>query len=251
MTAPFETRTGCDLAGTKYCRLLNMADCASCRIRDLEDRDRVRADLDVYESLIPEEGISHLFEAEECQICRSEHRRKRTGYAILHMAHPEPKHTQKWLFGKKMSPYGTLIPLQFSICSVCRRRILCMEYAEIAGVLLFGLVGLFVITRDNVHKSLYEIWPGVPFFVWALVTLMGDLFGRMAARKIQRNYAKDTWMTITDHPAVKSMERVGWRAVYVNPSRPFPVFSRTRQNSGLGTAISEDSASYQEDEGED
>ncbi len=126
-----------------------------------------------------------------------------------------------------------------------------MEYAEIAGVLLFGLAGLFVITRDSVHKSLYEIWPGVPFFLWALITLMGDLFGRLAAKKIRSSYAKDTWMTITDHPAVKSMEQIGWKAVYVNPSRPFPVFSRTRQSSGLGTAITDDSRSQHGDEAED
>lgn len=237
MADPFETRDGCDFAGTKYCRLLNMADCASCGVRDSEDRDRIRGDLDVYETLIPEEGISWLFETDDCQICRSEPKRNRSGFAILHMAHPEPKHTQKWLFGKKAAAYGTLIPLQFSICTTCRRRLLFLQYAELIGVLVFGFLGLFAVTRDGVHRSLHQIWPGMPLIVWAAVTLIGDLLGRFAAKQLRRRCGADSWLVITEHPAVKRMEEIGWKPVYVNPSRPFPVFSRTKRSGGLGTAV--------------
>ena len=47
---------------------------------------------------------------------------EREGYAILDMAHPEPKRIQRKLFIKRVAPFGTMIPLQFSICRHCRRN---------------------------------------------------------------------------------------------------------------------------------
>ena len=53
---------------------------------------------------------------------------ERRGYAILDMAHPEPRRVQKWLFGTRPARIGTMIPVQMSVCPKCRRRFLMMSY---------------------------------------------------------------------------------------------------------------------------
>ena len=90
----------CELSGTKYCALLNMHTCAACTVRDSENKAEIISDLDLYETLLPEGGIARLFEAKDCQFCKTPEKGKRRGYAILDMAHPEPRRVQKWLFGK-------------------------------------------------------------------------------------------------------------------------------------------------------
>ena len=89
----------CKLSQTRYCQTLNMRSCSVCTVRDADDKDEIMKDIDLYETLLPEGGIAQLFESRECQFCKPPQKGTRSGYAILDMAHPEPRRVQKWLFG--------------------------------------------------------------------------------------------------------------------------------------------------------
>ena len=89
----------CELSGTKYCQMLNMHTCANCTVREHEQKAEIKSDLDLYETLLPTGGVARLFQSHECQFCKTPVKGKRKGYAILDMAHPEPRRVQKWLLG--------------------------------------------------------------------------------------------------------------------------------------------------------
>jgi len=133
----------CALSGTKYCAMLNMHTCANCTVRDSENKTEIISDLDLFETLLPEGGIARLFESRDCQFCKTPVKGKRRGYAILDMAHPEPRRLQKWLFGSRMSRIGTMIPVQMGVCPKCRKRFMLMEYLPMLIPVVIGVAALF------------------------------------------------------------------------------------------------------------
>ena len=141
----------CKLSGTRYCRLLNMHTCSACTIRENQNFDEVRSDIDLYETLLPDGGIAQLFESRECQFCTTPVKGKRSGYAIIDMAHPEPRRVQKWLFGKRTARIGTMIPLQMAVCSKCRSRFLSLEYLPMVIPVVFGIAALLAIFIPRRH----------------------------------------------------------------------------------------------------
>ena len=122
----------CPLYGTRYCELLHMRTCAQCPLTRPNygiTPETLRADLDLYETLLPEGGIAQLFEARTCRLCRDEASAgRRQGYAIFNMAHPEPERMERGLiFGKRRAAAGTMVPVQLAVCQRCRRRLLLLD----------------------------------------------------------------------------------------------------------------------------
>lgn len=231
-------RNGCALAGTNYCRMLNMHACEQCAMRSAEDLDRIQRDLDVYESLLPEGGVSQLFLSPTCQFCKGEEKGRRHGYALLYMAHPEPRRVQKKSLLKRTPEYGTMIPLQFAICPRCRRRFLWLNYAPVLFPVLFGGVGLAALSVDAVHDALASQATVAPFLVWCAILVAGILIGRGAAALARKRYEADMIVDAAQHPFVQQMRARGWTPV-MRESRTSLLFSKSRLNKGLGTAADE------------
>lgn len=225
----------CELSGTKYCQALNMHACAACTIRENDNKAEIKNDLDLYETLLPEGGVARLFQSRECQFCKTPEKGKRKGYAILDMAHPEPRRVQKWLLGKRTARIGTMIPLQMSVCKKCRSRFLTIEYLPMVIPVLFGLGALFVFSADAVKGPLVDISMFAPFGGWILSVLFGALLGRLIANGLEKRWEKDMYVDVMHHPVVEEMTQKGWMPITAK-SRTKLLFSKSRMAKGLGTA---------------
>ena len=228
----------CELSGTKYCAMLNMHTCAACTVRDSANKAEIIADLDLVETLLPEGGIARLFESKDCQFCKTEVKGKRRGYAILDMAHPEPKRVQKWLFGSRTARIGTMIPLQMSVCPKCRRRFLLMEYLPMVIPVVVGFVALIVVSMDSVRNPLVNLSMFAPFGAWIVATLVGVIAGKLLTDGLERSWSKEMETNVMRHPVIVEMVNKGWTPITAK-SRTKLLFSKSRLAKGLGTGDSE------------
>ena len=206
-------RSGCTLSGTEYCRLLNMRACKNCTMRTAEDLDSVKSDLDVYQSLLPEGGVAQLFLTQECQFCKGEKKGKKSGYAIVDVAHPEPKRIQRRLLGKQVAEFGTMIPLQFAVCDQCRRRFLWMEYAPVLLPVVFGAAGLILLAVRSLRESLAAQAAVLPALLWAALLLCGIVLGQFAEKGAKKRFEKDMRLSAAEHPVLQEMLQNGWKIV--------------------------------------
>jgi hypothetical protein len=227
----------CELSQTKYCALLNMHACEACTVRDNENKADIKSDLDVYESLLPAGGVARLFEERDCQFCKTPEKRKRRVYAILDMAHPEPRRVQKWIFGKRTSRIGTMIPLQMGVCQKCRTRFMMLEYLPMIVTVVVGIVALFVFTMDAVKGPLVDISMFAPFGGWLVSVLVAAILGKLIADALQRAWSKDMVTDVMKHPLIAEMTEKGWTPITAQ-SRTKLRFSTSRLAKGLGTAES-------------
>ncbi|MCE5189157.1 MAG: hypothetical protein LLF75_08255 [Eubacteriales bacterium] len=225
----------CELSGTKYCQTLNMHACATCTVRDSDHKADIKNDLDLYETLLPEGGVARLFQSRECQFCKTTPKGVRKGYAILDMAHPEPRRVQKWLFGKRTARIGTMIPLQMSVCRKCRSRLLSLEYLPMVIPVAVGIAALFVFSADAVKGPLVDLSMFAPFAGWLVSVLFGALIGRLIANGLGKSWEKDMYVDVMQHPAVAEMTEKGWMPITAK-SRTKLLFSKSRLARGLGTA---------------
>ena len=235
----------CKLSGTKYCRMLNMHACETCTIKGSDEMDRVMEDLDVYESLLPEGGISRLFTAKECQLCKGETKGGKKGYAIIDMAHPLPKRVQKWLLGKRTLKIGTMIPVQLAICPACRRRYMLMEYLPVICPVILGILGLILLSLNGVSTPLSNISSVMPLIAWILLILVGVLLGKLLAKTVGKRNADKMYVDALEHPVLKEMVEKGW-APMSKQSHTKLLFSKSRLARGMGTAVDEGEEAQQE-----
>ena len=225
----------CKLSQTRYCQTLNMRSCSVCTVRDADDMDEIMKDIDLYETLLPEGGIAQLFESRECQFCKPPQKGTRSGYAILDMAHPEPRRVQKWIFGKRTARIGTMVPVQISVCKKCRSRFLALEYLPILIPVMIGLIALFAVSADPLKTTLANILLFMPFGVWLGCVLIGALAGKLVTDGLAKTWDKDMVTDVMQHPVIAAMTEKGWVPITAK-SRTKLLFSKTRLNKGLGTA---------------
>ncbi|MEG1524771.1 MAG: hypothetical protein RR475_07065 [Clostridia bacterium] len=225
----------CELSGTKCCRLLNMHTCEACTVRNSDNKAGILQDIALYETLLPEGGVSQLFTARDCQFCKMEPKGKRKGYAILDMAHPEPKRVQRWLLGKRQLKIGTMIPVQMSICSACRRRFLLLEYLPIVIPIVLGVAGLLLISIDAVSAPLNRMGSFLPLVLWLLLIGVGILVGRLWGKHFKKKCARIMYADVLEHPVIAGMLQKGWMPI-TKQSGTKVLFSKSRLARGLGTA---------------
>lgn len=227
----------CPLSGTHYCDLLNMQSCATCTIGGSGDTpQQVMNELEYYEELLPEGGIAHLFLSYRCQLCKTEPRGERQGYAIIDMAHPHPRRIQRRMYGEKIQPVGIMIPVQLSICSHCRRRLLLIDMLPVLFPLITGVAWLVLSGLRAVKEPLLEIAPWLPFGIWVALLLLGWYAGKTAANAIASEAEKTMYVDVTDHPAIQEMIEKGWFPI-ARENGTKVLFSKSRRVRGLGTAV--------------
>ncbi len=225
----------CKLSGTRYCQMLNMHTCSACTVRENDRPEEICSDLDLYETLLPEGGIAQLFETKECQFCKTPVKGKRNGFAIIDMAHPEPRRVQKWLLGKRTAKIGTMVPVQMAVCKKCRSRFLCLEYFPVLIPVVFGIVSLALVANDPIKTWLADMSAFAPFGAWMLCVLIGALAGKLVTDGLQKRWAKEMHVDVMQHPVIAEMEQKGWTPITAK-SRTKLLFSKSRLSKGLGTA---------------
>lgn len=230
----------CPLYGTHECRVLNMEDCAHCPMtrEEGETPERLREAVATFERLLPEAGIACLFESATCCFCRGTEPNRKDGYAMLSIAHPEPHYektilTKRW---KYRSPVGTMVPLQVSICSGCRRKLLLLDYLTTVMTVIACGVGLLFFTGET-GTSLEKIAGWLPLFCWVLVSCCGYGAGRLIKTVLKKRFSSGMFVDIAHHPIIAEMKEKGWFILPRDRETGY-VFTRTVTQSGLGTAPS-------------
>ncbi len=228
----------CPLLGTRYCRMLNMRACDKCAVRGSTDAEAVKRDLDAYEQLLPSGGVAKLFQTKECRFCRTLKKGRRSGYAIMDMAHPAPQSAQRWAEGKRIRATGTMIPLQMSICHDCRSRFLQAEYIPILVPLLISAVSLILCAAGPIHGFLAARAAILPFAAWTLVSLGAILLGCRMRKRLVHKFDLYTRMDVMEDPVVVEMLQKGWVPIGKRTGSRL-LFSKSRMARGLGTATDE------------
>jgi len=236
------TNEKCSLYHTRYCDLLNMPTCEACIATDEKTNvEELRSDLDVMESLLPEEGVTDLFESETCQLCKGEHPGKRACYAMLDMAHVEPRRKKRNIIGFKInSRVGTLVSVQLSCCAACRNRIRLAEYMTVLLPVAVGVVLLGILNIRAISEPLKAINPFLPFGVFALLVAAAAVAGVGVRKALVRKFSSVMHVDPLDHPRLKKMMAKGWFPLRINDKQTSIVFSKERLQSGFGTGTKAD-----------
>lgn len=229
----------CALSGTKYCHLLNMGSCERCTVREVEDKKSLMSDIDLYETLLPQGGVSRLFTEPVCQLCKNEPKGKRAGYVMLDMAHPEPKRTQRWLLGKRTLRIGTMIPVQLGVCKKCRRTLMLIDYLPPICAILLGFPSLFLYGTGPVADRLKDVSAALPALAWVATIVASVVLGKLLSALAVRQAGKRMIVDALAHPVLSEMVDKGWLPINFTGKRAHVLFSKSRVARGLGTAATE------------
>lgn len=242
------TNDSCKLYHTKYCDLLNMQTCDTCFVKKSDDVEQVLADLDVLQSLLPQEPLHHLFAGEECQLCKQEENKgRRAYYGFVDMGHPEPKRTKRSVIGLKVkTDVGSMVPLQIGACSQCRRRMLVLEYVPILIPVLAGLTVLLLLIVPGISDGLERIAQIMPFVLFAGVILVSFVVAAIIKRMLTKKYSQLTRMNIFEIPLVQKMKELGWFPLGKSGNTVKVVFSRKRMRAGVCTGTPAEATATQE-----
>lgn len=235
------TNTKCALYETTYCDLLNMQDCEHCFVKGNKDYEAVVRDLDVLQSNLPEEPVHTLFSGPECKLCKGEKKGERAYYALVDMAHPEPKREKRNAIGMKSQVrVGSLLPLQVGTCKKCRNRMLILEYLPVLLPLVAGMAMLLLFMLPAVSEGLAAVAKMLPLAVFAFVILFALLLGRLIKRSLMKKYSAEMHLEITELPFFKALMERGWFVLSRNGNATRIVFSKSRMQNGVGTGTPEE-----------
>jgi hypothetical protein len=199
--------------------------------------EQVKRELDSLKALMPENGWTALDENDECCFCRKEPSNKSSHYALVDMAHPEPKRkTRSVLFDKADVREGSLMPVQIPCCSRCRTRIRALEFVPTWILLGITLVALIVLSLQSVWQPLAAVTAVLPFVVFIAAVLVGWGVSRLVAAQMRRRFSKDTCVDPLELPLLKAMTDRGWVPLNTKRSGAKVVFLKDRMQQGFYTA---------------
>ena len=151
------TRTDCPLYGGEYCKKLNMKSCRTCTVTN-DNAAGIKADIDAIESLMPEGGMARFFEGEECVLCKGERKNRADCYAMADIGHPEPKREGRNAIGLKTKlRIGSMLPVQLSCCSKCRKKHNAASNREAAVTLTVAIIMLAVLNFTPTAEAIAAI----------------------------------------------------------------------------------------------
>ena len=245
------TNRNCSLWGTETCAQLNMRACRGCPAegKDARECNDIREDVDLFRSLLPEEGIASLFMGEECTLCRGEEKGKRESYGLFDMGHADPRDRKKKLSLFRRKTYGFVVPLQFGCCRDCRRRYQLLGWMPMLVTIVILGGTLLIVSQEPVAQSLRGVWRGLPLLVMLLAAAASYLAGKGLVRVLRERFNRQTYMDLKDHPMVQRMQALNWESI-VDGKYPQPVFTRKRLSYGVGTAVPRAAEEKREKDGE-
>ncbi len=231
-----KTNAECPLFQKPECDLLNMTSCKDCPMRDESVRAHMKDDVRLFCELLPEGGLAPLFESESCTLCKDE-ALPADGYAILDMAHAEPKRPQRTglLRLKKRRPVGFIAPVQFAVCPKCRARLLFLEYLPLLVPVLTTLIAIFLVANESILEKMKDVSVYLPLGTVAAAVLIGYLIGRLLTGVCSKAYDKKMYVNPMEHPFVRQMTDRGWFQL-ADQRKVRMVFTKKRIQLGLGSA---------------
>jgi hypothetical protein len=200
-----------------------------------ENIKETMSDIDAIMGLMPEDGISDLFESDKCLLCENKPN-DRTCYAMTDLGNAEPKHIHRNFLGMKV-PYkfGSIVPVQIASCGRCRRNYRTVEYLPTAISILIAAAGLIALSILTVSQYLSAIHPIAPFAAFVLFVLIGFGAGRLLRAVLIRRLGSRTKFNIFDIPKLKQMQEKGWDSIQPNEPVSRLIFGNRRLTRGIFT----------------
>ncbi len=236
------TNQSCELYQTEQCDLLNMPGCKECFLNnDPSAAKQIMADMDVLKSLMPEGGVAPLFESPNCQFCRVQPAGKRACYALLDMAHAEPRREKRSIIGLKVkAKVGTLLPLQIATCADCRKRLRVLDYVPTLVPLATAIMLLLLFMLPALNDALARIHLIMPLVIFVAVELLSVLVAQILKGRLEKKYSEVMRLDPFEISTVGAMKAKGWFVLSGSDKRPKMLFSRRRMRMGVGTGGPED-----------
>ena len=229
------TSKDCPLYETEYCERLNMPSCNACPAFGRDSAAAVREDLDAIERLLPANGISELFHAEHCVLCR-EAPKPRTCFALEDLGNPEPAREGRNFLGMKVKlRTGSILPIQMSCCAACRRKHRILAYFPTLLPLVAAVVMLLVLANATVRERLANVHSALPLGLFLLVVAAAALGGKLGADALRRRYEKETYLNVMEHPLLAQMAERGWFELQRGRHMSHLIFSKGPRKQGLYT----------------
>ncbi|OQB23406.1 MAG: hypothetical protein BWY11_01871 [Firmicutes bacterium ADurb.Bin182] len=229
----------CKLGNTRYCELLNMGSCENCAMASGNDEtlNETMSDIDTILELMPEDGISDLFESEKCLLCEGP-QNERTCYAMTDLGNPNPRHSRRNFLGMKVPlKFGSIIPVQIASCGRCRRNYRTVEYLPVALSILISAAALIFLSILEVSQSLSKIHPIMPFAVFVFFVLVGMGTGRLVRAALIKKLGAVTKFNIFSIPKLGFMREKGWDAIQPNEPVSRLIFGNKRLSRGIFTGV--------------
>lgn len=215
----------CAVSDSPLCRWIDK-DCADCHINGFKHDDDVKKaaeDFEVTLSLLPDDV--DVLMGDECQFCKGE-KRARAGYALIDLAHPEPKSETGMFFGlgkKIRRKVGSIMPLSISICSECRKAFILTDIIKwictAAGLGISAAVLLAFPLPASVNQA-------ITLGIVVVATLAGYLIGKAASAAYVRAKSRDVRFNVFDIPICAEMKEAGWFTVQDDTPVTKFIFSR-------------------------
>ena len=204
------TRTDCPLYGGEYCKKLNMKSCRTCTVTN-DNAAGIKADIDAIESLMPEGGMARFFEGEECVLCKGERKNRADCYAMADIGHPEPKREGRNAIGLKTKlRIGSMLPVQLSCCSNCRKKHNAASNREAAVTLTVAIIMLAVLNFTPTAEAIAAIGSYMPLLLFVIVVGGTWLIGRASRKNMIKKFSETTCMDIFEVPGLDEFKAKGW-----------------------------------------
>ena len=199
-----------------------------------DDADTVIGYTELFESLLPEDGIAPLFESQTCTLCRGEQKGEASAFAVADYGHEEPKGLQSPSLLRRKTP-GFLLPVQFACCKRCRLRLLTLGYLPLLTPLLLTAPLVVALAEPHIMQQLKVPGMWMPLLLVALTLGIGYLVGKILQNVLRKRFASETYLDPNEHPTVQALVEKGWFPLAEKKDSAY-VFTKKRIRYGLGTA---------------
>lgn len=228
-------KTGCTLSGTKYCDMLHMPNCEACTVRSA-NAEQIKADLDVLETLLPEAGISTLFDTDVCRLCKGADPGKTACYALVDMGHAEPARKKRNLIGINVKAQtGSMVSAQIACCAACRKKLRILEYLPTVLPLGTAIITLALMMVRPIGDALQRVFQGLPLAIFLGATAIAYLTAHVLGKRLQAKYSEVMEPDVMALPEMQALKARGWFPLAVGKKAVRPVFLKKRLQAGVCT----------------
>jgi hypothetical protein len=226
--------TKCTVKDSSLCKWMNKKDCSECYLMELSDSDQADAlkRWEVTQSLLPD-GIDELAGSDTCQFCKGEPHKK-TRYATVDLAHPEPESTKGMFFGfgkKVRSKIGSLLPVSIACCDRCHNAFLSYDLIKYALPVLITLLAILLLAIPATAVLVTGLGDFASYIFIILMLVIGIIVGRLVSSAYMRKKSKDVRLNIFEIPLIAEMEDKGWFLLQEDTEVTRLVFTRKKFNS--------------------
>ena len=238
----------CVISDSVVCKWMNR-DCESCYINSLkhdDDAKKALADFEVTLSLLPD-NFDEL-QGDECVFCKGE-KKKQDGFAVIDMAHREPKSERGMFFGigkKVRQRIGSLMPVSISICKECRRAFWMIDIIKWVAFVVVLAIGIGLMAIPSFYDPISSANEAIPFAVIIVAGVIGYVLGRVFSDIYVKIKSKDVCFNIFEIPICADMQKIGWFSVQEDEGITRFVFSKKSHTKKIAD-LKESSSEPQEE----